>query len=49
MTAEIHDAAMTYIQVTGADIAEETKRIAEITDDDVTRSKRFHEMYMIGE
>lgn len=45
MTTELHDAVLTYIQVTGADITEETKKIAEITDGDVRRGKMFYEMY----
>lgn len=49
MTTELHDAVLTYIQVTGADITEKTKAIADLTDDDVIRSKRFHEMYAAGE
>ena len=47
--SELHDAVMTYIQVTGADITEETKKIAEMTDDDVTRCKQFNKMYVRGD
>ena len=43
--SELHDAVMTYIQVTGADITEETKEIAEMTDDDVAGCKQFHKRY----
>lgn len=43
--SELRDAVMTYIQFTGADITEETKKIAGMTDDDVIRCKRFNEMY----
>ena len=47
--SELRDAVMTYIQVTGADITEETKKIAEMTDDDVTRCKQFNKMYVRGD
>ena len=43
--SELHDAVMTYIQVTGADITEETKKIAEMMDDDVIGCKRLYRMY----
>ncbi len=42
---ELHDVVMTYIQVTGADITEETKKIADMTDEDVIRCKKFYKMY----
>ncbi len=42
---ELHDAVMAYIQGTGADITEETKKIADMTDDDVIRCKKFYKMH----
>ena len=46
---ELHDAVMTYIQCTGADITDETKKIAEITDDNVIGCKRFNKLYIRGD
>ncbi len=43
---ELHDAVLTYIQTTGSDITEETKKIADVSDDAVERCKRFYEMHI---
>ena len=46
---ELRDAVITYIQVTGAGITEETKNVAKITDEDIYKAKQFNKIYFCGD
>lgn len=43
---ELHDAVITYIRTTGADITQHTMMLAGVSADDVDGCKRFYETYV---